>query len=88
MFPETLNAQPQRAHRGLNKSLTFSLLGAIFWLCDAVFRAVIVFKDYMSCVDAAVMVWDFPHYRGICGCLKSHAHFFFFTQLCHSCVSF
>lgn len=32
----------------------------------------------MSCVDAAVMVWDFPHYRGICGCLKSHAHFFFF----------
>lgn len=44
MFPDTLNAQPQRAHRGLNKSLTFSLLGAIFWLCDAVFRALIVFK--------------------------------------------
>lgn len=42
MFPDTLNAQPQRAHTGLNK--TFSLLGAIFWLCDAVFRAAVVFK--------------------------------------------
>lgn len=27
------------------------------------------------------MVWDFPHYRGICGCLKSHAHFFFHTAM-------